>query len=642
MRKGNRPRYYPIFMDINGKKCVVVGGGQVALRKVKALLDHGGQVEVISPDLCPGLSRMAKQGQVQAQQRNYVEGDLAGAVIAVAATDDGQTNAAVHQEAKTRGVLVNSVDDPNRSDFIVPSYLRRGDMTIAISTGGKSPALARKIRTELEKDLANEYAPLARLVGEVRSALKDRGVLVSADDWQRALDLENLTEILRARGAEEAKSALLEDLIAGGGKNDKGKPDQTRLCVVGVNHSTMPVEFREKLAASASSGDAPLQFHDHVVQGIVLSTCNRTEVYVVDNDANRAQQAGVDFLKCHTNMPETELLPCLYVYQDADAMRHIFRVTSGLDSMIIGEFEILGQVRQALEQAEKSRMVGLPLLNLFRQAVQVGRLAREKTDISRNALSVSSVAVEMARRIVGDLSQCHILVIGAGEAGRLVAKAAKEKGACQIAVTSRSYEKASALASALGGKAVALANLGEQLKAADIVISCTGAPHIILDASQLRETMQARPKKPMVVIDIAVPRDVEAEAGQIENVFLYNIDDLNEVSNSSRKLREKETKRAAVIIEAEVERFASWWRTLEVRDTIGALVSKAEDIRQAQLDVTLKKLKKLSPEERDALEAMSKTMMQKLLHEPIECLKTDRRYAAAVSELFNLEQERTQ
>ncbi|MBM4462057.1 MAG: glutamyl-tRNA reductase [Chloroflexi bacterium] len=640
MRKGSMSRYYPIFLDIDGRRCVVVGGGRVALRKVRMLLDHGGQVEVISPDLCPGLSRMAEQGQVQARHRNYMEGDLAGAVIAVAATDEGQTNAAVYQEAKARRILINSVDDPKHSDFIVPSYLRRGDVTIAISTEGRSPALARKIRTELERDLANEYAPLARLAGEVRSELKERGVMVSADEWQRALDLDNLTGILRARGAEEAKSALLRELMPGSGKRGEGEPSPLHLCVVGVNHSTMPVEFREKLAASASSGDVPLPVRDHVLQGIVLSTCNRTEVYVVDSHANRAQQAGIDFLKRHTNMPETELLPRLYVYQDTDATRHIFRVASGLDSMIVGEFEILGQVRQALEHAEKGATVGLPLLNLFRQAVQVGRLVREKTDISRNALSVSSVAVEMTRRIVGDLSQCQILVIGAGEAGRLVAKAAKEKGACHIAVTSRSYEKASALALALGGKAVTLANLGEEMKAADIVISCTGAPHIVLDASQVRQAMRARPEKPMVVIDIAVPRDVEAEAGEVENVFLYNIDDLNEVSNSNRRLRERETKRAAAIIEAEVERFASWWQTLGVRDTIGALVSKAESIRQAQLKTTLKKLKGLSSEERDALEAMSKTMMQKLLHEPIERLKKDRRYAGAVSELFNLEPEK--
>jgi len=636
MKRDNSPSYYPIFLDIEGKKCVVVGGGQVALRKVRALLDHGARVEVISPDLCPGLSRMFKQGKVHAVRRDYAEGDLAGAVIVVAATNDNDLNAKVAEEARARGVLINAVDDPQHCDFIVPSHLRHGDVTIAISTGGRSPALARKIRTELEKDLAAKYAPLASLVGGVRSELKRRGIKVSADDWQRALDLDNLTGILQANGAQEAKAALLEELLPAGGRVG---PPQVHLCVVGVNHSTMPVEFREKLALSTRHGDALLSLRHYVPQGVVLSTCNRTEVYVVDSDGHCARQGGINFLTHCTSMPEVELLPRIYAYQDAEAMEHLFRVASGLDSMILGEFEILGQVRQALEQAEKSGMVGLPLLNLFRQAVQVGRLVRDKTGISRNALSVSSVAVDLAGKIVGDLGGCRILVIGAGEAGRLVAKAAREKGACQIAVTSRSHGTASALAAKLGGEAVALMNLNEELKAADIVISCTGAPHTILDSSLIQEIMQARGEKPLVVIDIAVPRDVEAEVGQIDNVFLYNIDHLSDISDSNRQLREKETRRATAIIKAEVDRFGSWWQSLGVRDTIGALVRKAEDIRQSQLAMTLKKLRGLSQEERDSLEAMTKAMMQKVLHEPIEHLKKDQSCAATVSELFRLDEE---
>ena len=639
MKRDNSSSYYPIFLDIEGKKCVVVGGGQVALRKVKALVDHGARVEVISPDLCPGLGRMFKQGKVHAVRRDYAEGDLAGAVIVVAATNDNDLNAKVAEEARARGVLINAVDDPQHCDFIVPSHLRHGDVTIAISTGGRSPALARKIRTELEKDLAAKYAPLASLVGGVRSELKRRGIKVSADDWQRALDLDNLTGILQANGAQEAKAALLEELLPAGGRVG---PPQVHLCVVGVNHSTMPVEFREKLALSTRHGDALLSLRHYVPQGVVLSTCNRTEVYVVDSDGHCARQGGINFLRHCTSMPEVELLPRIYAYQDAEAMEHLFRVASGLDSMILGEFEILGQVRQALEQAEKSGIVGLPLLNLFRQAVQVGRLVRDKTGISRNALSVSSVAVDLAGKIVGDIGGCRILVIGAGEAGRLVAKAAREKGACQIAVTSRSHGTASALAAKLGGEAVALMNLNQELKAADIVISCTGAPHTILDSSLIQEIMQARGEKPLVVIDIAVPRDVEAEVGQINNVFLYNIDDLNDISDSNRQLREKETRRATAIIKAEVDRFGSWWQSLGVRDTIGALVRKAEDIRQSQLAMTLKKLRGLSQEERDSLEAMTKAMMQKVLHEPIEHLKRDQSCAATVSKLFHLDEEELQ
>ena len=635
--KRERGSYYPIFLDVSDRKCVVVGGGEVALRKVKALVDHAACVEVISPELCPELDGMAKRGEVQVLCRDYEAGDLAGAVLVVVATDDGNLNARVAEEAKAAGVLTNTVDDPRHCDFIVPSYLRSGDVTIAISTGGKSPALARKIRTELEKDPATEYGLLATLVGEVRSELKRRGIAVSADDWQQALNLDKLTAILQTEGLDEAKDFLLEELLgASGGSVRNG----LHLCVVGVNHSTMPIEFREKLAVgTADLGCALDSLRNHVPDGIVLSTCNRTEAYVVDSNGDRAERGGINFFRHCTNMPDEELLSRIYVHRGAQAMEHVFRVASGLDSMILGEYEILGQVRQALEQAEKGGSVGLPLLKLFRQAVQVGRMVREKTGISRNALSVSSVAVDLAGKVVGDLGGCRILVIGAGEAGRLVAKAARDKGACQMAVTSRSHERAVALAAALGGEAVPLMNLNEELKAADIVISCTGAPHVILDSSLVQETMQARGEKPLVVIDIAVPRDVEAGVGQIENVFLYNIDDLNDISGSNRKLREKETKRAMAIVKSEVERFDSWWQTLGARDTVSALVRKAEDIRQAQLALTLKKLGGLSREERDSLEAMTKSIMQKILHEPIDRLKRDRGFAEAVTELFGLDQE---
>lgn len=418
------------------------------------------------------------------------------------------------------------------------------------------------------------------------------------------------------------------------------KPDRVHLCVVGVNHSTTPIDLREKLAIGASQlGETLVSLHSYVPQGIILSTCNRTEVYTVAGDGRCAQQAGLDFLEAHTNMPQGGLSPHVYVYQDTEAMEHLFGVASGLDSMIIGEFEILGQVKQAVEEAERSGLVGLPLLRLFREAVRVGRRVREETGISRNALSVSSVAVDLARRVVGDLSQSRILVIGAGEAGRLVAKAARERGAYHMVVTSRSREKASTLAETLGGRAVALSSLEDELKVADLVISCTGAPHTILDSPRLRRTMQVRPELPLVVIDIAVPRDVEPEVGQVDNVFLYNIDHLIEVSNSNRGLREREIQRAVALVRAEVDSFASWWRALGVRHTVSALVRKAEHIRRAQLAMTLNKLHGLSAEEQDSLEAMTRAMVKKLLHEPIQRLKENQGYAQVVSELFGLDEE---
>ncbi len=206
--------YYPIFLKVGGKKCVVVGGGEIALRKVKMLLDHGASVEVISPDLCPELNRLAETGEIAVQRRHYQIGDLRGAFIVVAATDDHNINLKVVKEANRTGVLVNVVDDPRDSDFIVPSYLRRGDVTVAVSTAGRSPALARKIRTRLEKDLEEEYAVLALLVDEVRREVKSQGIKVNGDDWQKAMDLDLMINLIKKGDSDQARTLLLSNLKA--------------------------------------------------------------------------------------------------------------------------------------------------------------------------------------------------------------------------------------------------------------------------------------------------------------------------------------------------------------------------------------------------------------------------------------------
>jgi len=423
----------------------------------------------------------------------------------------------------------------------------------------------------------------------------------------------------------------------------KTKPPGMQIHVAGVNHSTTPIKVREKLAVSNSRlSDALLLLGDYVSQGLILSTCNRTEVYSA-SDSDCSSKSGIDFLKAWVKTPDADLLPYLYFYENEAAVKHLFRVAAGLDSMIIGEYEILGQVKRCLQEAEKAQMVQVPLGDLFHQALQVGRRVREKTGISKNALSVSSVAVDLAAKVIGDFSNCKALVIGTGEAGSLVAKALKERDISQITTTSRSYETASALAAALGGSSVNIGNLGEELGACDIVISCTGAPHFILDLRTVEDAMQARSNRPLVVIDIAVPRDVESEVRQISNVFLYDIDDLTQLSELNRKQRETETRRAMEIVKAEVERFVSWWQATEVKPVISSLMKKAEDIRQAQLDMTLKKLRKLSPEEQESLEAMTKAIVRKILHDPIQSLKNNvhrkEDYVPLVNELFQLDKE---
>ncbi|MBM3182464.1 MAG: glutamyl-tRNA reductase [Chloroflexi bacterium] len=420
------------------------------------------------------------------------------------------------------------------------------------------------------------------------------------------------------------------------------RASKMQINVVGVNHSTTPVEVRERLAVSSNQiANALLMLRKHVEQGLILSTCNRTEVYSIAKIARTQVSNGVEFLRDWAKTSDAELLPYIYRYENEDAMKHLFQVASGLDSMIIGEFEILGQVKQGLEEAEKAGMVKQPLRNIFHHALQVGRRVREKTGISKNALSVSSVAVSLAAQAIGDLSNCKALVIGTGEAGRLVAKALKEKGVCQITTTSRSQENASALAAALGGHSINISNLSTELATCDIIISCTGAPHTILDRQTVETAIATRSNRPLVIIDIAVPRDVEPEARQVKGVFLCDIDDLTHVSELNRKQREREIHSAMRIIDFEMERFASWWQTAEAEPIISRLTTKAENIRRAQLARTLKKLRELSPEEQKNVEAMTKAIVQKLLHDPIQWLKenanTSEENVKLVGKLFQLD-----
>ena len=417
------------------------------------------------------------------------------------------------------------------------------------------------------------------------------------------------------------------------------------VCVVSINYSQTPVVIRERLAVGSNQlRDALILLHNYVSQGIILSTCNRIEVYTLVDKGCPAELAGINFLKARSDLADADLLPYIYLYQSEAAIKHLFCVASGLDSMIIGEFEILGQLNQALGEAEKTCQLGLPLRGLFRQAVRAGRRVRKETGISKNALSVSSVAVDLATEVVGDIRNCKVLVIGAGEAGRLAAKAIRERGGSQIVVASRSREKASALAATLGGDFVSMDNLIQELSVSDIAISGTAAPHLILKFHTVEEAMSARPERPLVLIDIAVPRDVEPGVRQIDNVFLYDINDFTKIVELNREQRQSEIQRAMEIIDDEVGRFTHWWQALEAKPTISALVSKAENIRQTQLGMTLKRLPGLSDEERASLEAMTKSIVQKILHDPIRYLKKNTRkkedYIRIMNEVFRLDKEK--
>ncbi len=414
------------------------------------------------------------------------------------------------------------------------------------------------------------------------------------------------------------------------------------ILVVGLNHKAAPVEVRERLAFDNGQLSAALgMLSRNVDEGIILSTCNRTEVYALghsdclDADAKR-------FLTDFHGIPLQEFDSFLYTHFQQDAVRHLFRVASGVDSMVLGEPQILGQVREAFESAEANRASGRVLSALFRHAISVGKMARTDTDISKNAASVSYAAVELAKKIFGDIRRCTVLVVGAGEMGKLTARTLLDNGAASVLVTNRTHRRAVELAERFHGRAVDFERIAEALAVSDIVISSTGASEYVIKADAVKQALRSRKNKPIFFIDIAVPRDIDPLVDKIENAYLYNIDDLQAVREANLREREKEAKKVEAIIDAEVSKFAQWYRSLEVVPTITALCDKAEGIRQAELAKALSKLGDLSDRDREKVNALTIAIVNKILHQPITRLKSHsngrsgREYAHALRDLFDL------
>ena len=416
-------------------------------------------------------------------------------------------------------------------------------------------------------------------------------------------------------------------------------------CAVGVNYITTPVSVRERLSIpKAQMQDALASLRGYVSKGIILSTCNRTEVYTLTSDSHFAERALRQFLEDWSHLSVEELTPHLYVHHNYRAMRRLCKITSGLYSMILGEHEILGQVAEALDEAEKAKMVDPPLRRLFQHAISIGRKVRDETGISRNALSVSSVAVDLTTKVIpADIHNSKVLLIGAGEAGKLVIKAFTRRGTSAISVASRSLQSAQALALSLGARAVDITEMGAEIAAADIVVSCTGAPHLVIHKEVVQKIMCHRPDRPLVIVDISVPRDVEPEVAHIGNVFLYDIDDLNRVLGTNHEERKKEVEEALAIITTELERLLEWWQTLEAKSTISMLMQMAEEVRQRQLNGTLKKLPPLTAQQQESLDSMTKSIVNKILQNPIQYLKKNGQNEEVVRvlrELFALDEMR--
>ena len=418
------------------------------------------------------------------------------------------------------------------------------------------------------------------------------------------------------------------------------------IVVVGLSHKTASVEIREKVAFGPNLMEKPLQelvVLPDINEAVIVSTCNRVEIYAATHDMAGGMARLKRFLAEFHNLSLDFLEPHLYGYHGEAAIRHLFRVASSLDSMVVGEPQILGQIKTAYGYAAEYKASGIILNRFLHKAFSVAKRVRTETKIASSAVSVSFAAVELAKKIFGGLTDKIVMLIGAGEMCELAAKHFLNNGVRGVMVANRTYERAVRLAEEFDGRPVPFEDLFDHLHKADIILSSTGATHFIIGARDVEEVIRQRRQKPMFFIDIAVPRDIDPKVNDVANVYLYDMDDLQGVVASNLQLRAEEAKKAEGIIDQEIGRFFNWLSLLDVTPTIVALRSRFEEVRQAELAKTLAGWKDLPPDGQKRLEALTAAITNKLLHPPTSLLKrtgqggrTDL-YVDALRQLFELE-----
>ncbi len=393
-----------------------------------------------------------------------------------------------------------------------------------------------------------------------------------------------------------------------------------QLALVGISHKTAPVEIRERLAFNSEalrSALTALVGRQEITEAIILSTCNRVEVVAESPDDRLIREFLCEFHQ----IPHDSVSKHFYSFRNADAIRHVFRVAASLDSMMIGEPQILGQVKEAYRIAADAGTVGMHLSALMNRAFAVAKKVRSETGISQSAVSISYAAVELARKIFGDLAGKTVMIIGASKMGELAAKHLKRAGVSSVLVTNRTFERAVELAKVFEGAAVPFEHFTDHMDRADIVISSTGAPHFIIGRSLAEQIIYRRKNKPMFFIDIAVPRDIDPTVNEIGNAFVYDIDDLQQVIDANLKERMKEASRAEEIVDSEVQAFCLKMQSREVVPTIVQLRDTLERLRRDEIERNRRHLRDLSPEQQAAVDQITKSIVNKILHSPIEQLK---------------------
>ena len=397
-----------------------------------------------------------------------------------------------------------------------------------------------------------------------------------------------------------------------------------RIILLGVNHKTTPVEVREKMAISGGYEQplTELKRIEAIRECYLLSTCNRVELLLVAEPGEQLIDNILAFL-FGDRVQREKCLEYLYIYYDRDAVHHLFMVSASLDSMIVGEAQILGQLKEAYRHAAKLNCTGTLLNRLLHKAFSVAKRVRTETAIGSSAVSISYAAVQLAKKIFGNLKDKKVLLIGAGEMAELAAEHLVGQGVAEVVVANRTLSRGMELAKRFHGRAVSFDELLGQLEQVDIIISSTGSPTIILRQADVRPVMRARRNRPLFFIDIAVPRDLDPDLNDMENVYLYDIDDLSSVVDMNRSEREREAVKAARIVDEMTLSFQRWMDGMSVTPTILALRRKADGICRSEMEKTLPRLAALSGEEKQAIEVMLSAITAKMLHDPLVYLKSE-------------------
>jgi len=421
------------------------------------------------------------------------------------------------------------------------------------------------------------------------------------------------------------------------------------IILLGLNHTTAPVELRECIAFSEEDTEEALEAlndRPEFREVLLLSTCNRVELLFVTDNQEVCIPEAKRFIAEHNRVPLDDVEPALYVYEGANAVRHVFRVASSLDSMMIGEPQILGQIKSAYRTATQKKTSGVILNRLLHRAFFVAKRVRSETGIGDHAVSISYAAIELGRKIFGTLEGKEVLLVGAGEMAELAVENLIRHHAGKIWVANRTFERGLELATRFGGQAIRLEEIQESLRQVDIIISSTGATSPVITRDDVRSVMRSRKNRPMFFIDIAVPRDIDPTINRLTNCYVYDIDDLQEIIDENIEDRNREAVKGERIVEEATIRFGQWYDSLAVVPTIVALRRKMEDIIEEQIDKTLGGLKHISDNDRDAFDRMKQALINKMLHDPTMFLKSngclgDRLlYLDVTRRMFNLDNER--